>query len=1220
MRGMGVVSKRKKIYEQMRDINADIIMLQETHNCDKTRELWQNEWRFGWYNSFGESNARGVSTLFNKRISSAMRNVEIRKDICGRLLVVSFELEDKKIVTCNVYGPNSDNPAFFEEMINHIKNLDFDHLIIGGDFNFVLDNEMDAYQRLSSHHRSRETIVKLMEEARLSDIWRELNPDKKKYTWKKSKPRLLCSRLDWFLINSETSTCVESCDITPAINTDHSLISIVIRLDNQVRGPGTWRLNTLHLNDRVFKEEITKVIEATKQTTTLLNPEERWEFIKGQVIDYCQKYAKRKAKKANKRKIELNTMLNTLHEDLPLAQPQHQEQVMEAIKHIEQEMDATLQQKINSSAFRSRVRFAQEGEKCSKYFLNMEKRNYFSKNIRSLCTEDGNTITEQGSILKEQRKFYKVLYTKDPLVHFNLELTADETLLNPSQIADLDAPLTLEEMHSALTSMKNNKCPGLDGLPKEFYLQHFDQIGPLLYDLYKFCLEQKQLNPLARRGLISLIPKRGKNNKLLASYRPLTLLCIDYKILSKVMAERIKKVLPSIICDEQVGFMAGRNASEIIRTTYEVVKYTKKNKIPAAIMNIDFAKCFDRISHSALEGSLRYFGFPESYIQWVMLFFTNLQIFTQNFGFLSSPFTKGRGSNQGCNISPFCYLLCGEIMARKLKQDQGIRGLTICNTKLLLSQFADDTTLYLSYDELTFKRVLETLAHIETNTCLTISYDKTVVYRIGSIAGSNAKIYTIKQLNWTNEPVNMLGVILNNDYESTADFEVTIQKMKGTLENWFNRTLTLFGKIVIVNTLCESLFVYKMSVLPNLTEEDAIRIDSMISKYLWGTGRARIAKDTLKAHKKSGGMRLFSVNSKQASLKIAWVPVVVRNDFFLRCFLDNINIDKAVTEFLFETNICKKDAVKMCNPKEFWGQVWIAWCDYNYKPMTADGLGKQTLWYNSNIKIGGRTLLNHNSLRLGIVYVKDLLNSDGVLTHDWHRLGMTWMQLKAIRKTLYRFIKNVTATELSTSNLHRLVSTDRVSNKVYIDLIDQGDTIVTKYAARWAQDLGIIDLEEYQKCFLQLYKITSITKFRSFQYRLLLNKIPTNIQLKLWGKVESKMCTFCKSNPECLSHLFLECKFVKRIWKFLEKYIGLTVAGIQMVVFNNFHTSAGHVSNFIALVFKQYIYCKKCQISLPSITEFQHVLRNWYQIERYVAKKQYKLEKFDKKWGGGGGA
>ena len=146
-------------------------------------------------------------------------------------------------------------------------------------------------------------------------------------------------------------------------------------------------------------------------------------------------------------------------------------------------------------------------------------------------------------------------------------------------------------------------------------------------------------------------------------------------------------------------------------------------------MSLDFEKCFDKIEHKALQGALKYFNFPESFICWCSLFFSDFYVCTQNFGYLSPLFCKTRGLNQGCCYSPFGFLLCGEIMRRKIVQNQDIIGIHMGNNiQCLISQFADDTTLFLKFDQLVLESVIQTLTYIEEHTGPTISYDKTLIY------------------------------------------------------------------------------------------------------------------------------------------------------------------------------------------------------------------------------------------------------------------------------------------------------------------------------------------------------------------------------------------------------------------------------------------------------------------------------------------------------------
>ena len=290
---------------------------------------------------------------------------------------------------------------------------------------------------------------------------------------------------------------------------------------------------------------------------------------------------------------------------------------------------------------------------------------------------------------------------------------SDEVLLTLDQKLELEQDISIMELKEALLSMKDNKCPGCDGLPKEFYIQFFDILIDHLISMYHHATNTGRLSHSARTGLISLIPKK-EDTTILKNWHPLTLLNLDYKILSKCLARRMKTVLPSMIAEHVTGFMQGRHISENLRKTLDVIQYTKRNKIPAVIMSIDFEKCFDKIEHNAIIGALRSFNFGDKFIQWSKLFLTDFTVATQNFGFVSQPIAKTRGQNQGCCISPFYYLLCGEILSRKISQNPNIKGIPMGDEILhLLSQFTDDTALYLQYDKLTIESQHScTLRHI----------------------------------------------------------------------------------------------------------------------------------------------------------------------------------------------------------------------------------------------------------------------------------------------------------------------------------------------------------------------------------------------------------------------------------------------------------------------------------------------------------------------------
>ena len=146
--------------------------------------------------------------------------------------------------------------------------------------------------------------------------------------------------------------------------------------------------------------------------------------------------------------------------------------------------------------------------------------------------------------------------------------------------------------------------------------------------------------------------------------------------------------------------------------------------------------------------------------------------------YYSSPKHKSL-CNQGCHLSPVIYLLTAEILANKLKGHKGIKGIKIWSIEYLISQFADDTDLYLLYGQETVTNVFHVLAGIEKNTGFHVSYDKTTMYRTGLLANSNAKLWTPRKVNWANDTVNTLGIDLYNSIKDRdCNFDGIINKLR----------------------------------------------------------------------------------------------------------------------------------------------------------------------------------------------------------------------------------------------------------------------------------------------------------------------------------------------------------------------------------------------------------------------------------------------------------
>ena len=386
--------------------------------------------------------------------------------------------------------------------------------------------------------------------------------------------------------------------------------------------------------------------------------------------------------------------------------------IVENLIAVRSEIDVMEIENAKSSIFRSNCRFAKEGEKCSKFFMSLEKARYLEKNMKCVMLDGGQCSFNQKTILDEQVRFYKELYSSDADIHFALSPEKTERVLNDMERSFCDEEIKKDELFDAVMTLKSDKVPGIDGLTVEFYRKFWKELVVPLTDMY-YCSHRNGMLPSSvREGLLSLLPKRGKDTRMVKNKRPLMLLCNDLKILSKAIDNRLRTILPSLISDSQSGFVKGRKISHNVRKSLDIIEHCKNNNIPGIILSIDMEKCLDRLEHSAIMGSLRYFNFGENIISWIKLLYTNFRICTQNFGILSEFWIKRRGTNQGDPLSPSLYLLTAEIMANKLRNAK-VKGIQVGELEYLLSQFADDTDLYLSYDQDNINKVFAVLTGVE---------------------------------------------------------------------------------------------------------------------------------------------------------------------------------------------------------------------------------------------------------------------------------------------------------------------------------------------------------------------------------------------------------------------------------------------------------------------------------------------------------------------------
>jgi hypothetical protein len=336
--------------------------------------------------------------------------------------------------------------------------------------------------------------------------------------------------------------------------------------------------------------------------------------------------------------------------------------------------------KTKGAQIRSREKWIELGEKNNSYFLGLEKQRQVNKSINKLKDDKNSVITDQPKLLHMIKEYYEKLYTttkpnKELLENYIFETNLERNI-NEEEFKICDGKLTIEECTSAFNMMKLNKSPGLDGLTVEFYQTFWDKIKFFLVDVLNKSQDEKLLTYSQRTSVLSLILKND-DPLLLENDRPISLLNVDLKLLSYVLSQRLKKILPKLINEDQTGYLQNWFIGFNHRQIQDIIDFADSYKIDGAIIFVDFIKAFDTLEWDFMLNTLKQFGFNDSFIRWVQTLYSDNQTCVSNNGWVSEIFNNSRGIRQGCPLSALLFILSVEIMAFRLRSNKHIKDITI---------------------------------------------------------------------------------------------------------------------------------------------------------------------------------------------------------------------------------------------------------------------------------------------------------------------------------------------------------------------------------------------------------------------------------------------------------------------------------------------------------------------------------------------------------------
>ena len=686
---------------------------------------------------------------------------------------------------------------------------------------------------------SAEYVRRVLGRAGLVDGGRLATPRVDGPTWRNS--RGVARRLDYIYLGNPVF--VTGGKTVPLWFSDHDAVVILFKSGAPSFGPGYWRLNVSVLQESRFKTEFGVFFRGLEGLKPLFDGlVQWWEAAKLRIKFFVSDFCKRRARQEKRKMVFLQRQLEGLHSCLNYGGREN----LEVIDLIKGQLREHSEVKARAHLIRSRHEWLETNEKCTASFFGSSKVYKAKQVFRGILNKQGVIVREPGAMLSVATEHYEGLFKGREVSEEVGEefLSFLSSRVPEGLVGDLEGPITLQELEGALRQMGKRKAPGIDGLPVEFYLEFWGELGPVVLEVLGEVLQSGHLGGTMAQGVISLVHKKGDPSDL-GNWRPLTMLTVDYKLLAKVLAGRLRQVMPDVVAVDQTCGVAGN--LQLIR---DCIAWAEQRGLPLMVVALDQAKAFDRVHWGFLFRALARMGFGQRFVQWLQVLYRDAESRVSVNGHLGECFRLGAGVRQGCPLSPLLYVLYLEPLAAAIRADRGIRGFPVPGTveRVKLSLYADDATLLLDRERC-LDRALEIIRRFGEGSGAALNEDKTSLKFFGIWAGRRD---APGGLSLCEGPVKVLGVLFEVRGSATLNWTSKLQKAQRKLALWGSRALSFSGKVLVLKVDIIPVLTYLAYIypLPACMRRDLVR---MVFKFVWGGGYEYVSRDRMMAGNEEGG-------------------------------------------------------------------------------------------------------------------------------------------------------------------------------------------------------------------------------------------------------------------------------------------------------------------------------------------------------------------------------
>ena len=751
--------------------------------------------------------------------------------------------------------------------------------IIGGDWNFVSNPDLDShrfYRELSTHHLNYDNWLT---QAELVDALRHVYP---KYRWYTRWQGQAANRLDRIYVSRGLTHSMTP--LVPVLNpwSDHHTVAIRLGPPDQ-RVPRPFPIfDKKIVETQAFREAWSKFSKSPAEVPPPVDPPEGFfTWFDGRTAAQ-QALFKRVSRQVTFSRRREGQILSAKLARLELYLTQHRPTISQL--HKRQELASRItdaeQSWSTNRLLTLRSQFSASTLKAFEIYRTVAG----SRAPPCPLPEDRRVDNDPASVFSHRAvDFYANLLTAEPT-----DAAAQQVLLpflsplTPDQSAALDAPISQDELFLALDSMAD-RSPGPDGRTAAFWKATWQVTGPQLWCLTQAMENHQTPSESFLEGLIRLLPKKGDPDDP-ANYRPITHLQLHYKIVTKLFANRWRKMAPLYFTHHQVGFVPTRSIGDPIRLVLDTRERTKLTRGTGAWLFLDFQKAYDRVSWAWLHFVLEGIGSGPRFKTWMSLIYPSstspLRRIILNQGW-SSPFPTSRGTAQGCPLSPFLYNLVVEAWLRAMAADVQWVGMSLSDTVGVKTQaYADDTALNLA-NEADLARAVYWLDIFQRASGARVNWDKSILMPMGRWVTRPPAWSLPPGLQWQKESFKYLGVVLGSHSEET-------QQWWSILSSASRKARSLTAIQAPVWTRAQAFQTYVLSKFwflgrfrippPRVVRQ----LDILQSHFVWRNSvpidlsAARkvpglIAAEAARLPTRKGGLNVVDINSKLRALRASWI-------------------------------------------------------------------------------------------------------------------------------------------------------------------------------------------------------------------------------------------------------------------------------------------------------------------------------------------------------------